>query len=344
MPKKKDRNRAGPRVIPAHWQAPEALTPLAPTGDTPAEWPLGPCWATRIDHAGSQGVFLSRQRPWTGSLTVVGAVVNDLNGMVDGMGDHAIGRARLEERLIEVGRPSRQIYTVPPEYVVFRMRQAEAQAEGSAQRLPAAYRASRALLAGIDPDWSPDLAAVEAEHSRPDLLEQTPVLVHAAEFNDWRAAPDDDLAVEAFLAAVDDALKDQAQLVPGYGATDEEPKDLDLLSETQTITEPWPLTGGATRAVEALFEEHVESVIPRDASVRHRERLRHMAYLTGLAGQAVYSSLIATAAWSLAPERETPLASNPFLRALMRRTVARHVTGADQDEHAGHDHEGHIHH
>lgn len=330
MAKKKEKGRGGPRVIPAHWRRPDVpatATATALAGESPASWPLGPCWATRTDNVGSQAVFLSRQRPWGGSLTVVGAVLNEVRGIVDGMGDHAIGQARLHERLVEMGRPSQQVYTVPPEYVRFRMHQGEEVSERSGRDLPVAYRKWRLLLEGIDPDWTPDFAALEEKLHQPDLLERTGVLVHAAEFSDWRAAPDDDPAVTAFLDAVDGALAGMPDRGHAEPSEDAMPPDLDLLEETHFLAALWPLTEAATQQMKALVEEHLEKVIPREAADRYRERLLHMAYLTDRAGQPGYSGLIATAAWGLSPEREAPLSQNPFLRALMRQTVERHVLG-----------------
>ena len=331
MPKKKDRNRAGPRTIPAHWQAPQGVaTATVPQASlNPGDWPLGPCWATRIDHSGSQGVFLTRQRPWGGSLTAVGGVVNDLKGLTDGMGDHAVAPARLRERVAEMGHPGHQVYDVPPEYVRFRLAQGEALSQRAGTARPVPFQRTRHLLTSVDAAWAPDLAEVEERLHRPDLLDRTALLVYAVEFADWRAAPDDEPAAVTFLAAVDEALKalEEGGWVTSESKNDE--PDLDALSETETMAVPWPLTEDATQLVEALFGEHLEQMVTREVADRHQERLLHMAYLTDQAGQAAYSGLIATAAWSLRPDAEMPLVENPFVRALMRKPVEHHLLGGE---------------
>ncbi|MBI4496602.1 MAG: hypothetical protein HY689_01725 [Chloroflexi bacterium] len=317
-------------MIPAHWHAPQAPVTTALAGERPAQWPLGPCWATRIDHTGGQALFLSRQRPMGGSLTVVGAMVNDVRGLVDGMGDLAIGRARLEERAVRLSGPGRRAYPVPPEYVRFRIRLGEELGQQRGQELPADFRPWRRLLEGVDQDWTPDFAALEQERHRPALLEKTGALVHAAEFSDWWFAPEDAPEVDAFLREVDrilEGLPDQ-----GRRSVTEDiapPPDLDLLSETSVLTVVWPLAEEATRQVEGLFDEHLMRLMPREVADRYRDRLLNMAYLVGLVDQPTYSSLIATAAWGLHPDRGFPPAHHPFLRALLRKTVEHHSLGLE---------------
>ncbi len=110
-----------------------------------------------------------------------------------------------------------------------------------------------------------------------------------------------------------------------------------MLSETETFTIPWPLTDEATQAIEGLIGEHLEKVVSREQADRHRDRLLQMVYLTELQGQTAYSNLIATAAWSMSPEREGPLTQNPLLRALMRKNIVHHVVSSEEI-HATHHH------
>ncbi len=327
MPKKKDRNRSGPRTIPAHWQTPQETATATAVSANPGDWPVGPCWATRVDHSGNQGLFLTRQRPWGRSLTAVGAVVNDQKGIVDGMGDYAIAPAHLADRVAEMGHPSHHAYAVSPEYVRFRLAQGEALSGDAA--LPAPYRRQRHLLDAVDATWTPDFAALEERLHRPDLLEQTALLLYGIEFNDWRAGADDDEAVKAFVEAADKTLA----ALDGGGLQDAGDEasvpDLAALSETETLVEPWLLTEEGSMQMDALVGEHLEKVVRREVADRHRERLLQMAYLTDLDGKPTYSSLIATAAWSLRPDSETLLAENAFIRALMRKTVEMHLVGGE---------------
>src|SRR5262249_32257027 len=149
MANKKSKAQSGPRVIPAHWRAPEVSTAPAVYSDNPTDWPVGPCWSTRVDAIGSQALFLSRERPQGGGLSILGATVNVTRGLTDAFGEHAVSKARLEKMAATLSGPNARAYPVSSEYVAWRVRQAEEQTN-AAGGTPPALQQWRPLLEGFD--------------------------------------------------------------------------------------------------------------------------------------------------------------------------------------------------
>lgn len=328
--RKRSRPAALVRRAAAMPQGPMGGSALAPAPSTrfdASDWPVGPCWATRVDHVGSQAVFLSRPRPGA-ALAMVSAVVNDRRGIVDGGGNESLTPSDLEALAKRLSGPVQSAYRVPPEYVLYRVRVGE-QAGGLLHRPHRDFRAWSHLLVGLEEyaNWEPPLEALQAERARPDELPSTEVLVHSVQFFDWWFAPEDSREVRALLDDVDAAL---AKLEDGGVLSSPDlarlPEGLELLTETHYLTAPWPLTDAGTAAVEPLIDKHLPRVLPGD-TVRYREWLLQMGYLTDLADQVRFSRLILTAAWGLDEGSGVSPTDHPFLRAILRKTVEHHVLG-----------------
>lgn len=345
MAKKKDRGNA-PRVIPAHWRAPEVSTAPAVYSDNPADWPLGPCWASRLDHEGNQGVFLSRQRP-AGQLSVAVALLSERDGLTNRMAEDAVSPARLERTAKMFSGPDGRGYPVSPEYIGWRIRQAEETTKAAGKEVKAGPARAIALLEGAATEWAPDFEAMETEWHRPPMIGQTGLLVHAFEFHDWWLTVEDTPLVAEFLTDLVtslNALDDKGSV--GSLSKAEPPEHMDeLLAETKHIVLPDPFSEAGHAVLEEKLEDHGMRIFDGPMADRYRARLQHMGYLTGAAGQETYSKLIWTAAWGLRQERGYPPAHHPFLRGLLRVTAVRHVLGLDErhDEHDGHDHSQHQH-
>lgn len=350
MAKKKDKAQ-GPRVVPAHWRAPDVSTAPAVFSDNPADWPLGPVWASRLDYMGTQGVFLSRLRP-IGHLSVVVVLLSERDGLKDRLVEDAVSPARLERTVQMFSGPDGRGYPVTAEYAGWRIRQGEEAAAAAGKTVPPAKVRATALLEGVPTDWTPDFDAMEAEGHRPPMIGQTGLLVHAYEFHDWWLTIEDSPLIAEFLTDLVtslNALEDKGAV--GNLGKPEPPANMDeLLAETKHLVLPDPFSEAGRALLDEKIEDHGMRIFELPLAERYRHRLQHMAYLTGQAGQDTYSKLIWTAAWGLRPERGYPAAHHPFLKGLLRLTAVRHVLGLDDrhsdddgHDHSGHDHSGHDH-
>jgi len=143
----------------------------------PLDWPVVSCFASVPDGCGSRAVFLFRRRP-DKTFAMVGAVVNDTRGLVDGLGDPAITMTEQKAMVARMTQDSPGMTEVPVGYAIARIKEAIALSQARHLPLPFDFQIDRYLLAGLWQEPPVDVARVAKRLAgNPSLLPTEELLV-----------------------------------------------------------------------------------------------------------------------------------------------------------------------
>ena len=290
------------------------LTMLAPPGIIPEatqELPLHEARVSFIDGSGAQMVMLSWERP-DGLLKGVNLLCQDEWGIKDCYGTDEMARERWQELVGNMDEQGFISFEVPPDYCHALIAEARQQNKRGRHKLPVAYAVWRPLIeASVDADVQknapPAVTMLEPQPYDEDaarLAERGDELYQLPEFEPWLFEP---------FASLHPYIQEYLNLNTGsqisHGARKR--KGAGRQSEAQK------------REREALVDAILGKIIDTRWRLLFDTRLRRQAALFQLVGRTEETELISAVASMLHPDSDVPPQKQPFLRALIHRSLER---------------------
>lgn len=289
---RKAARRALHRLRGAGLRVPELPRAPAAPAVRPAGAPrLAEVWATNSDGTGTRLLWFVIERP-LGGITLLGAAVNDVNGLTDFYVAETT-RKRFAERLAEWLEEERASYVqLPPDYGRALLAEALTLNGESGTPIPDEWQFHKDLIGPLPP--APERALAYDDVSpveirlRPDYLEDAPRLFGEPEVEGWFADPAE--------------LREAAQELLRARAT-----PLVLAGESREERERRIIDG----AINAFFTPERRRGL--------RRRLEELAYVFLRTDRPTPARLALAVAQDL--ESDRPATLNPFARTLIERTL-----------------------
>jgi hypothetical protein len=287
------------------------LTMQAPPGaaqETLQELPLHEARVSFVDGSGAQMVMLAWLKP-DGLLKGVNLLCQDEWGIKDCYGTDEMPMERWQELVSNMDEQGFISFNVPLDYCRSLIIEARQQNKRGRHKLPVAYAVWRPLIESGTPaakEAAPAATMLEPLHfdeQTSKLAARGDELYKLPEFDPWLFEP-----FTSLHPYVHNYLNINAQhgLAPGRKR-----KGAPRLSEAQR------------REQEVLVDTVLEKVIDTRWRLLYDTRLRRQAALFQLVGRHEESDLISAVAAALHPESGVPPKEQPFLRALIHRSLER---------------------
>lgn len=273
--------------LPLLAQLPPAAAALKPPTPKhlPLDWPVASCFATVPDGRGSQAIYLFRRRP-DRSFVMVGAVVNDGRGIVDGLAHPEMSASEQKAMIARIKADAPGTTEVPLEYAIARIREGIALTETKHLPLPFDFQIDRYLLAGLWHEPPIDVATQVARMAANPALTPTDELLADPVCRSHFFVNDGTHGTPGFFKAILPKIRKHGAIDP-------------------SVLNQW---------AESIF----------DAPMRRlwKGRLEQLAYLFSLKQQTQKAKLAATAALALDPESRVPLADQPWVQEILLKSAA----------------------
>lgn len=261
----------------------------------PLDWPVVEAFASAPDGSGSQGLLLARKRP-NGRIALFSAVVSDVRGVASGMSEPELIKREYQQLLGLMQAGVGTLVPVPAGYVLDRLDAALSRSHGLGLPVPLDVQASRYLLWGLP--RAPHARAHEQRWHSERRLDDTGKLLATTLGASWIFA--ETQATREFFAQSGTALLAgrtpivwlQGRKGPGYSAE-------------------------AMIALDALVGRWLCAFFDDPTRRLWHDRLLETAVLADLAHDMETRTLVATAAWAIAPESGVPLSEQPFAREML---------------------------
>lgn len=287
------------------------LTMQAPPGvaqEALQELPLHEARVSFVDGSGAQMVMLAWLKP-DGLLKGVNLLCQDEWGIKDCYGTDEMPLERWQELVSNMDEQGFISFNVPLDYCRSLIIEARQQNKRGRHKLPVAYAVWRPLIESGAPaakEAAPAVTMLEPLHfdeQTSKLAERGDELYKLPEFDPWLFEPFTNLHpyVHNYLN-----INAQHGLAPGRKR-----KGGPRPSEAQK------------REQEVLVDTVLEKVIDTRWRLLYDTRLRRQAALFQLVGRHEESDLISAVAAELHPESGVPPKDQPFLRALIHRSLER---------------------
>lgn len=283
-------------------------SPPGVTQETPQELPLHEARVSFVDGSGAQMVMLAWLKP-DGLLKGVNLLCQDEWGIKDCYGTDEMPMERWQELISNMDDQGFISFKVPLDYCRALIAEARQQNKRGRHKLPVAYAVWRPLIeAGAAASKETPVAATMLEPLHFDehiglLASSGDELYKLPEFDPWLFEPFSSLHpyVHNYLN-----LSAQHGLVPGRKR-----KGSARMTEAQR------------KEQELLVDTVLEKAIDTRWRLLYDTRLRRQAALFQLVGRQEEADLISAVAATLHPESGVPSKDQPFLRALVRRSLER---------------------
>ena len=286
-----------------------------PLSDLPFDWPAEEAWVTPPDASGVQGLILVRRQA-PGRFALFSTVLTPILGFVQSFGAPGLTRADVNGMLDEMRDSGMLLVSMPPEYVLTRIRDGMRRAQERGLPLSFDFQAWRYLLAGL---WSLpaiDIAAQVKAWADPSRLAETDLILGDEMIEGMALANDGTRGTEPFFAESGPLLDTAREVEPKPRKV--KAADLDpMLGEILAL----PFSAAVLKKLDAVIDRHVEAIATLDERRFWRDLLVQYAYLYANFDLTGLRTLCATAAWALDPVSGIPIAEQPFWRELLRQSA-----------------------
>ena len=276
--------------------------------EAPQELPLHEARVSFVDGSGAQMVMLAWLKP-DGLLKGVNLLCQDEWGIKDCYGTDEMPMERWQELVVNMDEQGFISFSVPLDYCRALIAEARQQNKRGRHKLPVAYAVWRRLIesgASSPKEAAPATTMLEPLH----LDEQTALL--AARGDELFKLPEFDPWLFEPFVSLHPYVHNYLNLNAKHGlASGRKRKGTPRPSETQR------------REHELLVDTVLEKVIDTRWRLLYDTRLRRQAALFQLVDRNEESDLISAVAAALHPESGMALKDQPFLRALIHRSLER---------------------
>ncbi len=266
------------------------------------------CFATIPDGIGNQGIVISRERE-NGDIAMMSVAVNDLHGIIDCFGFYELSKADFNKLTEKFHEESSKVYA-PPEYCLYRLKEAEALNWGNKFRIPYEYTCWKVILDDIAPPAaeSLDLVSISRDWAVPKWEQASINLYQHPDFATWFLEEGDHPVVTQVL---EDVLEICAHVMAEMGAE----------SELEPAQRQQQVTGAFVGALDKLSEAMVHGLLSTEWRGVLIQRLANAAYLLHEQKASTFASLAATEMQKLLAYEgmDTPL--DGFIKQYGRRCV-----------------------
>lgn len=338
-------------LMKAGWSPTAAARPLA--GD-PRAWPALDALASKRDGAGSQMLYLVRERA-PGLYIFLGVVENTRRGAVDGSCGFdldADGLRELRDFLADVGATTR----LAPADVAARMTGAIARSRALGHPLPYEVAMGEALLAGVAQAPAParpggvaepqaptakrpgGVAAPQAPVASPAGLKRLPAppaalaesaaLLHTHETAGLRLTAADGPAARAYL---DQALALARKLEAGKRSRGGKVAFPAAIERELTFRNRMTVAPATLQALLRLAADQAEAVFDAPRRAAWRSGLEAAQAAFARSARPALAELAAAAAGALDPASPVPLAAQPFVLQALALSLFAHSAAAPAD-------------
>jgi hypothetical protein len=286
------------------------LTMLTPPGAGPeslAELPLHEARVSFIDGAGAQMIMLSWRKP-DGLLKGVNLLYQDEWGIKDCYGTDEMASDHWQELVGSMDEQGFISFEVPLDYCRALIAEARQQNKRSRHKLPVAYAVWRPLIEASAPAPKGSTAFVtmreplQLDDELMRLVARGDELYKLPEFEPWLFEP---------FASLQPYIHDYLNLGPLPEHVGRRRKGTSKQVE------------GHKREREALVDRALDKIIDTRWRLLYDTRLRRQAALFQLIGRDEEAEIISAVAAALHPDSGVPLQQQPFLRALIHRSLER---------------------
>ena len=286
------------------------LTMLAPPGVSPEvllELPLHEARVSFIDGAGAQMVMLAWNKP-DGLLKGVNLLCQDEWGIKDCYGTDEMAMERWQDLVGNMDDQGFMSFEVPLDYCRALIVEARQQNKRARHKLPVAYAVWRPLIEAGAPSQKDAPAVVtmlepqQFDAAMAPLVARGDELYNLPEFDPWLFDP---------FASLQPYIHDYLNLSA--------PSEHAGRKRKGTVKQ----TDVQKREREALVDRVLDKVIDTRWRLLYDTRLRRQAALFQLIGRAEEAELVSAVASALHPDSGVPLQQQPFLRALIHRSLER---------------------